>query len=54
MYKFIYSLDDNKTYIEKYMIADSIFKWIKGDNKLDLNNFLLSIKSRNKELKIYD
>ena len=52
--KFLYLEDDNKTYIENYMIADSIFKWIKGDNKLDLNNFLLSIKSRNKELKIYD
>ena len=45
---FMDSLDDSKTYIEKYMIAETMFEYVKGNNKLDLDDFLISIRSRNK------
>lgn len=48
---FMDSLDDSKTYIEKYMIAETMFEYVKGDNKLDLDNFLVPIRSRNSNLR---
>ncbi len=45
---FMNSLDENKIYIEKYMIAEAVFDYVKSDNKLDSDNFLIPLRSRNK------
>ena len=42
------SLDENKIYIEKYMIAEAVFDYVKSDNKLESDNFLIPLRSRNK------
>lgn len=48
---FFDSLDESKSYLEKYKLAEDMFNYAKLGNNLDLNNFLIPIKARNKEFK---
>lgn len=48
---FKYSLQPNLTSIERHEIAEKLFDYAKKENDIDPNNFLISMKARNKIIK---